>query len=180
MELILFPAKEFYFIRHGQTDYNCGKLDEPHSDLPLNAHGRGQAEDAEPLIAGLPIRTVCHSPLKRAIETKRIITRRLCVNHIEIQDLAECSLRIWQQMQQIVFPPPFEVDPSVQEFIDRVQRGISRALQERGPVLIVAHGGVHFALCSMIGTSHNRIIDHCVPIHFFPHAKEKKWIGKVL
>lgn len=53
--------KEFYFVRHGQTDYNIAKhkkdLDHP-IDIPLNDTGRTQAKLIEPLVAVLPIQTI--------------------------------------------------------------------------------------------------------------------------
>ena len=58
----MIPKREFYFVRHGQTDYNASPLnlviDHP-SDLPINATGRLQAQNIEPIVAELPVKTIC-------------------------------------------------------------------------------------------------------------------------
>ena len=72
----MITKKEFYFVRHGQTDHNVmegkDKGDHP-ADIPLNAVGRNQALLIEPTIALLPVQTICASPLKRVQETKERI-----------------------------------------------------------------------------------------------------------
>lgn len=62
----MIHKKEFYFIRHGQTDNNVSVDKVDHADVSLNAVGLKQAEDLEPIIARLPIKSVCYSPMKRA------------------------------------------------------------------------------------------------------------------
>ena len=96
--------KEFYFVRHGQTDHNLleGKHKGDHpGDIPLNATGRNQTKLIQPTISTLPIKTVCSSPLKRAQETTEIITSHLQVHHHENSDLGECSAQIWKEMVQL-------------------------------------------------------------------------------
>jgi len=175
MDLLL---KDFYFIRHGQTDHNAGKVSGEHIDISLNAFGQSQARIIEPTIAKLPIQTICYSPLKRAIETKEIIARSFTIPHKEITDLSECSVHIWTQMTA-----PWKSNTScylekeVQFFIERVKRGINFALKEQSPALIVAHGGVYWAICHLLGTKGDWVIDHFVPVHFTVH-ENKKWSAK--
>lgn len=57
--------KEFYFIRHGQTDHNKSAPKIDHEDISLNDIGWQQANEIESIIAALPIKTICFSPLKR-------------------------------------------------------------------------------------------------------------------
>lgn len=160
--------KEFYFVRHGQTDHN-GSKDEK-VDLPahiaLNSTGLTQAKGIESLIASLPIKTVCCSPFKRAQETKDIITSRLFVHHCEIEELGECSTLIWKEMTNLGARAYFEANDSVRNFMDRVLKGINQALSQQGPVLIVAHGGIHWAICCFLGLNCEWAIDNCVPVHF--------------
>ena len=52
-------------------------------------------------------------------------------------------------------------------FMDRVRQGINQALSLPGPLLIVAHGGVHWALCCLMGIeTHEWAIDNCTVVHF--------------
>lgn len=175
--------KEFYFVRHGQTDHNL--LDGLHKgdhafDIPLNETGRNQAKSIHSTISALPVKTVCSSPLMRAQETKNLITSALQVNHHDINDLGECSTQTWIEMVLcgMYSPPPNE--GIVRRFMNRVRNGINQALTLPGPPLIVAHGGVHWALCCLIGVEeHEWAIDNCIPVHFSP-GNAGKWIAKKL
>ncbi len=181
MGLIL--QREFYFIRHGQTAYNklegANKGDHP-KDIPLNETGKDQARSIEPFIATLPVKTVCSSPLKRAQETKEIITAKLEVDHHEIEDLGECTAQIWREMSRRGMYSPFPDEGPARAFMDRVRSGINQALSLPGPHLIVSHGGVHWALCCMMGIEdHEWVTNNCIPI-YFSIGEEGKWIAKKL
>lgn len=170
--------KEFYFVRHGQTDHNISnvnlKTDHP-SDIPLNETGRNQAKAIEPLIASLPIQTICASPLNRVKETKEIITSRLLAKHYEIENLSECSAEIWRELVKLGMYSPFPTSGPARTFMDRVREGLNQALLLPGPTLIVAHGGVHWSICCLLGIQeHKWAIDNCVPVHFSIDA-EGKW-----
>jgi probable phosphoglycerate mutase len=159
--------KEFYFIRHGQTDYNVTKTKEDHPhDIPLNDVGRSQATSIEPLIAALPVKTICFSPLERAKETKKILTPRLNAVHREIEDLSECTTYIWETMTNLGPGAHGRAVDPVLSFMYRVAKGINLAILQPGPVLIVAHGGVHWAACCLMDVDHEWAIDNCVPVHF--------------
>jgi probable phosphoglycerate mutase len=56
----------------------------------------------------------------------------------------------------------------VREFLERTYHGFQKALSYEGPVLIVSHGGIHWALCYLMDiTDHEWVVDNCLPIHFF-------------
>lgn len=175
--------KEFYFIRHGQTDYQNHlevnhKID--HANISLNATGRIQAQLIQPVISALPIKTVCTSPLRRAQETKEIITSNLRATHHEINDLGECTAQIWEEMTQLKKYSPLPSEGVVRQFMDQVRNGVNQALALPSPSLIVAHGGVHWAICYMIGIDeHEWSINNCIPVHFSIGDKGK-WIAKTL
>jgi len=172
----MFLQKEFYFVRHGQTDHNTGKIIGDHIDVPLNDFGREQARIIEPIIAALPIETVCFSPMKRAKETKELITPRLQVRHVEIANLTECSTNVWIKMTSLGRNALTTDDENVRSFIEQVRMGVNEALQQPGTVLIVAHGGVHWAMSCLMGGEHEWKIDHCIPVHFSLH--ENRWKAK--
>lgn len=65
-------------------------------------------------------------------------------------------------------------------FLNRVRRGINQALLLPGPSLIVAHGGLHLALCHLMDIEeHEWVIDNCIPVHFFVESTGK-WRAKRL
>lgn len=175
--------KEFYFIRHGQTDHNVlSEADNGnHSDdISLNETGRNQAKAVEPLIQTLPIKTICSSPLKRAQETKDILTAKLPIKKFELLNLTECSLAIWLEMTSFGKNASNPYNEPVLKFIHRVKDGVNEALLNPGPGLIIAHGGIHWALCYLMQIQeHEWLIENCVPVHFFP-SEDGKWSAKIL
>jgi len=162
----MFLKKEFYFLRHGQTDVNKTGSTTDHSDISLNEHGRLQAREIESVIKSLPIKTVCCSPLKRAKETKEIVTASLDVPHCEIMDLTECNWKIWFAMTKLGLEARHSQEDPVFSFMQQVQRGINSALSQEGPVLIVAHGGIHWAMCCLMNVAHEWVIENCGAVHF--------------
>lgn len=175
--------KEFYFIRHGQTDHNKkegpNKGDHPR-DIPLNETGIQQARDIAPFIATLPFKTVCSSPLRRAQETKQLITAHLEVDHHEFEDLGECNSQIWKDMSGRGMYAPLPEEGLARMFMERVRNGINAALALPGPHLIVSHGGVHWALCCLMGIENCEwSTDNCIPIHF-SIGSDHKWNAKKL
>ncbi len=174
--------KDFYFVRHGQTDHNIGKgnlkVDHP-EDIALNDTGRNQAQNIEPIIAALPIRTVCSSPMKRVQETKSIITPKLQADHFTINHFTECSAKIWHEMVTYGMFNPLPSEGDVRLFMDRIREGINQALALPSPTLIVAHGGTHWALCCMLGiTTHNWSISNCEVVHF--SCEPQGWTARKL
>jgi uncharacterized phosphatase len=166
----MIVKKEFYFVRHGETDHNISKAvdkGDHAAHIPLNATGRGQAMAIEPLVAKLPVKTICASPMKRAQETKEIITVTIDAPHHAIEGLGECSSRVWQEMRALGM---YSQVPGVGEaalFMRRVGEALNQALALPGPVLVVAHGGVHWAACCLMGVDrHEWSIGNCGIVHF--------------
>ena len=178
----MIPQREFYFIRHGQTDQNILEGTEKgdySEDSPLNEIGKNQAKSIIPIISSLPIQTICSSSLKRALETKEILSVNLKATHHEIEDLTECSSEIWEELLRLKKPNLFPKDSAGKKFTNRVQKGIQKVLSLPGPSLIVAHGGVHFALCALLEIeNHEWAINNCILVHFF--VENGKWIAKKL
>lgn len=178
----MITRKEFYFVRHGQTQSNATGDKKEYGDELLNAVGVQQAHGIEPLIAKLPVTAICHSPLKRACQTKEIVTARLSVANYVVADLGECTLQIWTDMTRRGAGFTEHKEVHVTQFVEKVKKGLNEALSlHEGPPLIVAHGGVHWAICALMGISsdHDWLIDNCLPVHFYPD-KEGSWKAKKL
>lgn len=170
---------EFYFVRHGQTDHNIGIVADS-LDLPLNSYGRQQSINILPCISSLPVKSVCFSPLLRAKETKNIIVAQLQATEYEIADLTECSFEDWKKMP-ILKEKGFEDAPiSIQLFIQQVKNGMEKSLSQAGPVLIVAHGGIYYALCYLLQVaSDSWMIDNCEPVKFYLDTDDQWKIKKL-
>jgi len=179
----MIPKREFYFVRHGQTDQNIseGNLKEDHpTDIPLNEKGKKQAVAIEPIVAFLPVKTVCVSRMKRAQETKNIITGRLQIPHYNIEDLGECSAGIWKEMVKLGMYSPLPPDGQAFLFMEQVRKGLCQALSFPGPCLIVAHGGVHWAACCLMNIKHHEwMLENCGVVHFSVGTNQE-WTAKKL
>jgi probable phosphoglycerate mutase len=64
--------RPFYFLRHGQTDWNVEGRIQGHTDTPLNSTGLQQAYTAAQKLTGHPITHIVSSPLIRALKTAAI------------------------------------------------------------------------------------------------------------
>ena len=148
----MITSVPFYYLRHGETDWNLQRRMQGRSDVPLNETGIAQAHAAKSLLTGLEIRTVCTSPLARARDTAEIVNQTLGCPVVTIDDLAECSfgdyegefygdwVAAWRRGDPLPGAEPYDA------FLARSVAGINRALTHEGPVLIVAHGGVYWAI----------------------------------
>ena len=87
--------------------------------------------------------------MERAQETKKIIAARLQAPHHQIEDLGECSSKVWRNMASLGMYSAVPLEGEVRFFMDRVRSGLNHALGLPGPSLIVAHGGVHWAAWSI-------------------------------
>lgn len=166
-------AKQFYFIRHGQTDWNTKGLIQGHTDTPLNDIGRNQALAVKPFIEKLPITHIYHSSLQRAARTASIIAENLFIPVIASDKLKECHLGDWQGTTSeidlykdylTVKPPNGE---TFQELSSRVKEAMNQILSESPLPLIVAHGGTYVALCHLMNLDPERI-DNCKLLQFVP------------
>lgn len=88
--------RSFYFLRHGETDWNkVGRL-QGFTDIPLNETGRAQARDVVRVLERHPIDRIVASPLSRARETADIINTVLKKPIIEEQGLRERHFGIFE------------------------------------------------------------------------------------
>ena len=65
----MLTRQAFWFLRHGETDWNARNLAQGDIDIPLNPVGQAQAQTAAKLLANRGIRTIVSSPLSRAHDT---------------------------------------------------------------------------------------------------------------
>lgn len=95
--------------------------------------------------------------------------------HHEIGHLGECTAKIWQEMTALGMYSALPLEGEAKAFLDQVRIGINQALTLPGPVLIVSHGGVHWALNCLLGTkNHKWALDNCGVVHF---RYEGEWVA---
>lgn len=84
--------KEIFVFRHGETDWNKERRFQGHTDIPLNAQGRAQAEILAKKLVGAAPQIILTSDLLRAKQTAQIVNAVLQVACIESPELRECKL----------------------------------------------------------------------------------------
>jgi broad specificity phosphatase PhoE len=162
--------KDFYFIRHGETDWNVEHRGMGQKDVPLNQKGERQAAEAVKYLESEKIKTICHSPLQRAKRTAEIISEKLKLPMFEIPELKECC---WGEREgQVkgkwtedwISGDEIPGAESYNEFLLRALRGVNKALAKPGPVLIVAHGGVFWSVQKFAQLGSRYDLANCVPV----------------
>lgn len=176
--------RSFYFLRHGETDWNVeGRSQGQLPNIPLNPLGRQQAQAAAQILHHLPIQHIVSSPLQRAMETTHIInTKNLPVTtHAGFMERNSGS---WQgKLKAEIYamhgrtPPPgplhgpYDIPlPTDAETYAQIDARVEQALHEtfstvQGTFLIVAHGGVFFALNKIL-RGQTIQSKNAIPYHF--------------
>lgn len=174
------PVKPFYFIRHGETDWNRRGIYMGSKDIPLNETGSSQAELAARTLQYEPILQIVTSPLSRALKTAEIISNYLDKPLTVIDELRECSLGMMEgkdktgehsPLEQWLGGMAYEGAETVHEFDKRVMLGLTTALELNGPTLIVSHGGVYASIRRLFDWPFINITN-CSPYYHRPPEHE--------
>ena len=169
--------KPFYFIRHGETDWNRNRIYMGSKDIPLNALGIKQAEDAALWIEKEPIKYIVTSPLIRAAKTAEIIATALKKPIVVIDELRERSLGVKEGGR---FEEQWPEDGSeglekYDDFEARVIGGLQKAFELSEPTLIVSHGGVYHAIQKALGWPLIDLKNCSINFHRPPKKQEDQW-----
>lgn len=165
----------FHFVRHGETEWNrTGRL-QGQSDIPLNAYGEAQAAFLRPRLAGYGFRSIAASPLLRARRTAEILNAELGLPIHFIDALMEIDVGHYAGTRDGAWLSGWRKGASVDgvedlaAFARRVGGGINAALALDGPVLVVAHGGLIWALEHLLDLQDKGLdIPNTALVHFQP------------
>ena len=177
------PFTSFYFIRHGETDWNHQHIRMGLQDIPLNEKGIEQAHHVSTWLNNLEVSSIAVSPLKRALETAKIISLTIHKPITLIHDLRECCWGAMEgqpahdgKIEKWLAGETYPGGEAVHDFEKRVLSGFKQALSLPGPVLIVSHGGVYCAIQRLISLPF-LAVRNCVPIfHRPPEDESLPWL----
>lgn len=151
----------FYFVRHGETEYNRrGIVQGRGIDARLNATGRKQAVAVAHRLADVSFNAIYTSPLRRAVETMEAIAMMHAdVPVYQVADLEEMAWGIYEgephtpRLQQVFagyrarwrqgeFHLPVEGGESIRDVQVRAERAVATMLDRHAgqTVLVVTHG----------------------------------------
>ena len=160
----------FWYLRHGETDWNARNLSQGNVDVPLNQNGLAQARSAAELLKGRGIATIVASPLGRARVTAEIAGEELGLPVSIEEGLREVAFGVqegqpmtdwFQRWIDGEFTP--EGAETFAGLRDRAVGAINRAVTNPAPVLVVSHGAVFRAVRSAMGLVPNVRTRNAVP-----------------
>ncbi len=167
----------FWYLRHGETDWNAQGLSQGSIDTPLNTTGIAQARHAAQQLRHRNIETIVASPLSRARVTAEIVAETLGLPVQFDPDLKEVNWGV-QEGQPTGnwfgdwtdggFAP--EGGETFAQLRHRVTSGVNRALTCPAEVLIVAHGAVFRVLRAAMGLDAHMRTRNAVPMRCAPGA----------
>ncbi len=170
------PAQAFWFLRHGETDWNAEGRSQGRTDVPLNATGVAQAHAAAGLLQGRGIASIVSSPLSRARDTAAVVAAAVGLPVAVVTDLQEVSFGVYEGLA--MGPEWFDAwvagaftpdgAESFAELRTRAVGALTAALQHAPPVLVVAHGALFRALRAEMGLMPNLRLSNAVPVFCQP------------
>ena len=170
----------FWFLRHGETDWNAQGISQGNVDIPLNAVGVAQARAAADKLRNRGIATIVASPLSRARVTAEFVGEALGLQVAIDPDLREVSFGV-QEGQGMsgwfadwvsgAFTPE-----GAETFVALRRRAVAaanRAIEQPPAVLVVAHGALFRSLRAAMGIEPNMRTQNAVPIFCEPPPPDK-------
>ena len=165
----------FWYLRHGETDWNARNLSQGNVDIPLNATGIAQAHAAAAVLRGRGIAAIVSSPLSRARATADIAAAALGLPVVIEDGLREVAFGVQEGQPMSDWFAGWiagQVTPEGAESFAALRRravgAVNRATAQPPPVLIVAHGALFRALRSAMGLEPNMRTRNAVPFHCAP------------
>ncbi|HTW70237.1 MAG TPA: histidine phosphatase family protein [Acetobacteraceae bacterium] len=161
----------FWYLRHGETDWNAQGLSQGNVDIPLNPTGLAQARSAAERLRYRGIATIISSPLSRARVTAEIAGEALGLPvHVD-DDLREVRFGVQEGQPMSDWFADWvagRFTPEGAETFAALRRravvAINRATALPAVVLVVAHGALFRALRTAMGIEPLIRTPNAVPI----------------
>lgn len=179
--MISLTPTPFWFLRHGETDWNAQNLSQGNVDIPLNPKGIAQAHLAAERLRHRGITTIVASPLSRAHDTAGIAGDLLGLPVTLDEGLREVSFGVNEGQPMSDWFAEWVAGVATPEkaetFVDlraRAVDAINRALLRPAPVLVVAHGALFRALRAAMGLEPNVRTPNATP--FWCEPGSPSWV----
>jgi probable phosphoglycerate mutase len=169
----------FWFLRHGETDWNALGLSQGNVDVPLNPTGHAQARSAAERLYDRGITTIVSSPLSRARVTAEIVGDALGLP-VQIDDgLREVRFGVQEGQPMSAWFPDWmagRFTPDGAESFAALRRraviAVNFATSLPPLVLVVAHGALFRALRTAMAIEPVLRTPNAVPIWCNPPVAE--------
>lgn len=167
------PLVPFYFIRHGETNWNNEHRVMGQKDVPLNQKGMDQATHAAKILQNVQFSLILSSPLIRALKTAKIISDKAQKSIVTIDILKECCLGVREGdikggwLEEWKNGSIIENAELYTKFIERAQKAFKEALSYPDPILIVAHNAIYWGIQEALKLPKHDI-KNAVPLYHCP------------
>jgi broad specificity phosphatase PhoE len=165
----------FWFLRHGETDWNARGVSQGNIDIPLNATGLAQARAAADKLRNRGIATIISSPLSRARVTAEFVGEALELPVALDPDLREVAFGAQEGQQMSGWFADWvagRFTPEGAETFAALRRravaAANRATAQPPAVLVVAHGALFRSVRAAMGIEPNMRTQNAVPIFCEP------------
>lgn len=193
---MILPTCPFYFLRHGETDWNVANKIMGQQDIPLNVKGTNQSTRVRSFLNNIHYKVIWSSPLLRARQTTEIINEGLQYPIFYSDNLKERCWGVDEGQSHELYAPDMKPlnsfdgienqdVPQYAETYVQFQNRIKLVFQSiltsvDQPPLIVAHGGVFCVLTRLLATS-EQTAENCELFRFEPsHKSNERWFVKRL
>jgi len=167
----------FWFLRHGETDWNARGISQGNVDIPLNPTGLAQARSAAQKLRNRGIASIIASPLSRARATAELASEALGLPVAIDPDLREVAFGVQEGQAMSGWFSDWvsgAFTPQGAETFAALRRravaAVNRATALPPAVLIVAHGALFRSLRAAMGIEPNMRTQNAVPIFCEPPA----------
>jgi len=171
---MLSSCKKFYFIRHGETNFNKEKKYTGTFDILLNKQGFKQVKNAVEILLLQNITVIYTSPLKRALQTAIIISNKLNIPIVVVDEFIERDFGILQTKKKLRYKKKyFYKAPTMYQHRRKTIIGFNKIKKHNS--LIVGHSGTYKALMNyLLKTNISESINNANIICFVQH-NNKQW-----
>ncbi len=181
----MIPARQFYLIRHGETEANAAHITAGGDfDTPLTDKGIAQAQEVASVIHHLDTRPtrIIHSSMSRARDTATIINGSLGLPMDEEHDIREHLVGEWEGLPWDEVAPQLTANirpkggENKDDFSLRIRTTFTRIFEtpayEQDTIMFVAHGGVFHALMNNYRWFFKGHIQNC-HLHLFTPQEQQ-------
>jgi len=175
----------FWFLRHGETDWNAQNLSQGAVDIPLNETGLAQARSAALLLRNRGITSIISSPFSRAKVTADIAGKTLGLPVSVDEGLREVAFGVQEGKPMSEWFSAWvagALTPAgAESFPDLTRRAvasINRCIARPPVVLVVSHGALFRALRGAMDHEPNVRTRNAVPVWCEPPVNvDQPWWG---
>ena len=161
-----------YIVRHGQTDWNIQGRIQGSTDIVLNSTGISQAWQTAELLKNIKFEVIYASPLKRTIDTAKIINSYHNINIIKDNRIIERNFGYFEGTQNVLTDISDYLDfeknlssnnvESIKELFKRIEDFLldiyDNYKDTNANILVVTHGGTSVAFTAIINNQKDNLI----------------------